>query len=151
MSKKKGIIGIPFLDALLLSPVALAIVAIIIAVLLIIGVVVLWTYKLLTGIIIGGVFTLMIWMLLQTKMISLEKYPWMGPILILTPIVGFIAGVVGERTGAFYITPLMEKAEPYIPPYMVTEPIQFVTANVEVMLLMIVLVCVAVAFAMRRE
>ncbi len=132
------------------SPLALAVVAIIFVSILIVGVALLWAYKMLTGVLIGGVLLVIVWTLLQTKALPTDKYPWAPLLLMLLPIGGFLFGVWGERTGVFYVTPLMEKTEP-VAPFYAAEPLQFVTGNIEIALIFILMICIAVAFARAKE
>jgi hypothetical protein len=141
---------IPFLSSLLASPLLLVIVAVAFIALIIIGVVALTLLKLWTGIIIGGVLLVFVWALLQTKALPTEKYPWLTAVMAFLPIFGFLFGVWGERTGAFYVTPLMEKTQP-ITPYYATEPLQFVTGNIEVMLIFLLMICIGIVLARARE
>lgn len=145
MAKKE----VPWLAWLLASPLALIVVAVILIALIIIGVVALTLLKLWTGVIIGGVLLVIVWALLQTKALPTEKYPWLTAVMAFLPIFGFIFGVWGERTGAFYVTPLMQKPEP-VTPYYAAEPLQFVTGNIEVILIFILMACIGIVLARAR-
>lgn len=145
MAKKE----VPWLAWLLASPLALIVVAVILIALIIIGVVALTLLKLWTGVIIGGVLLVIVWALLQTKALPTEKYPWLTAVMAFLPIFGFIFGVWGERTGAFYVTPLMQKPEP-VTPYYAAEPLQFVTGNFEVILIFILMACIGIVLARAR-
>ena len=118
--------------------------------LIIIGVVALTLLKLWTGVIVGGVLLVFVWALLQTKALPTEKYPWLTMILVFIPIFGFLFGVWGERTGAFYVTPLMQKEQP-ITPYYATEPLQFLTGNIEAILILILMACIGIVLARAKE
>lgn len=98
------------------------------------------------AVIIGGFLLVISWTLLQTKAIPTEKYPWATLILIILPFFGFFLGMWGEKTGAFYVTPLMEKPET-VAPFYAAEPLQFVTANIEVILILTLMICIAIVFA----
>jgi len=128
---------------LLKSPLLLVVVAVLTVVLLIFGFVVLWALKLLTGVILALVLLVISWTLLQTKALPVEKYPWSPLLLVFLPIVGLFVGVVSERTGAFFVTPLVEKAE-MITPYYSGEEMQWVQSNPEALLIFVLLICIAV-------
>jgi len=141
---------LPWYAIILANPVILMAVAVILIALIIIGVAALTVFKLWTGIIVGGVLTVIVWTLLQTKTLPTEKYPWLSVMLILIPVCGFLFGVWGERTGAFYVTPLMQKEEP-ITPYYAAEPLQCVTGNIEVILIFILMACIGIVLARAGE
>jgi hypothetical protein len=147
MPNKKETLSLAWLFA---NPLALIIVAVILIALIIIGVVALTLLKLWTGVIVGGVLLVFVWALLQTKALPTEKYPWLTMILVFIPIFGFLFGVWGERTGAFYITPLMQKEQP-ITPYYATEPLQFLTGNIEAILIIILMACIGIVLARAKE
>jgi len=143
MPKKKEALSLAWLFK---SPLVLITLAIILIALIIIGVVALTLLKLWTGVIVGGVLLVFVWALLQTKALPTEKYPWLTIILVFIPIFGFLFGVWGERTGAFYVTPLMQKEQP-VTPYYATEPLQFITGNIEAILIIILMACIGIVLA----
>jgi len=139
-----------WLSVLFASPLALVVVALVFITLIIIGVVALTLLKLWTGVIIGGVLLVIVWTLLQTKALPTEKYPWITAILVFVPIFGFLFGVWGERTGAFYVTPIMEKPEP-ITPYYAAEPLTYITGNIEPLLIILLMACVGIVLARAKR
>ena len=147
MTSKKVESVLPWL---LSSPLSIAIVAVVLIVLIIIGVVALTVFKLWTGVIMGGVLLVVVWTLFQTKALPTEKYPWITAILAFIPIFGFFFGVWGERTGVFYVTPLMEQ-EQLITPYYATEPLTYIKGNMGTILIIILMICIALAFARAKE
>jgi len=50
------------------------------------------------------------YLLFQTKAVKVPRKYWFVPIML--PIIAFVIGFYGERTGAFLITPLTEKPPP---------------------------------------
>lgn len=128
-------------ESLLKSPLLLVVVAVLTVVLLIFGFVVLWALKLLTGVVLALVLLVISWTLLQTKALPTEKYPWSPLLLVFLPIVGLFVGVYAERTGAFFVTPLVEKAE-LITPYYSGEEVQWIQSNPETLLIFVLLICI---------
>jgi len=129
-------------SSILKSPLLLVVVAVLTVVLLIFGFVVLWALRLLTGVVLALVLLVISWTLLQTKTLPAEKYPWSPLLLVFLPIVGLFVGVFAERTGAFFVTPLVEKAE-MITPYYSGEEMQWIQSNPEAILIFILLICIA--------
>lgn len=134
------------LSLLLEKPLLLAVAASLLILALIVGVAVLTLLKLWTGVVLGGFLLVVSWTLLQTKALPTEKYPWITFVLIFLPVFGFFFGVWSERTGAFYVTPLMMKPEP-VTPYYAAEPLQTVAGNIEILMIFTLMICIAVAFA----
>jgi len=128
-------------ESLLKSPLLLVVVAVLTVVLIIFGFVVLWALKLLTGVILALVLLVISWTLLQTKALPTEKYPWSPLLLVFLPIVGLFGGIYAERTGAFFVTPLVEKAE-LITPYYAGEEVQWIQSNPETLLIFLLLICI---------
>jgi hypothetical protein len=128
---------------LLSSPVLLLLTSIFGIVLLVVGFVVLWALHLLTGVIIAVVLLVIVWTLIQTKALPTDKYPWAPLLLVFLPIIGFFVGIVGDRTGAFVLTPIMEKAEA-ITPYYSGQEAQWIQTNPETILISILLLCIFV-------
>jgi len=116
------------------------VISILAIVLLIVGFVVLWALGLLTGVIMALVLLVISWALLNTGAIPVEKYPWTPMLMWILPVAGFFFGVIGERRGVFYVTPLIEKAQ-LITPYYAGQEIQWVQTNIETILIFIVLIC----------
>lgn len=141
---------VSWLSLLFASPLLLVIVAVIFISLIIIGIVALTLLKLWTGFIVGGVLLVFVWALLQTKALPTQKYPWLTAVMVFIPIFGFLFGVWGERTGAFYVTPLMQKPEP-VTPYYATEPSQFITGNIELILIFMLMACIGIVLARAKE
>jgi len=81
------------------------------------------------------------WTLLQTKALPTEKYPWSPLLLVFLPIIGLFGGIYAERTGAFFVTPLVEKAE-LITPYYAGEEVQWIQSNPETLLIFLLLICI---------
>ena len=128
-----------------------AIICIITLLLLIFGVVILWAYKLMTGVVMALVLLVISWTILSTKAIPTRKYPWAPLLLWLMPVMGFFIGVIGERTGAFYVTPLMEKSQPITPYYAGENIATWIQSNIEAILLMIVLLCLFIMYVASRS
>jgi hypothetical protein len=117
-----------------------AITAIITIILIVVGIAVLWAMGLLTGVIMALVLLLISWALLKTGAIPVSKYPWAPMLMWIFPVVGFFVGVIGERRHIFWVTPLLEKAEP-ITPFYAGQEIEWIQANPEAVLIFIVLIC----------
>lgn len=123
------------------NPIAFLITAIIALALLIAGITILWVLHLLTGVIIGLVLLVVVWALVKTGALPLDKYPWMTLVLIAIPVAGFGIGVAADRIGAFYLTPIMSKPAP-ITPYDASQTGEWIQTNPEVLLVIIVIGCI---------
>jgi len=106
----------------LFSPTLIIILIIFLIVALLIGIVFILLKGLFTAVMVGGTLFVMVWLIMQTKMLPKEKYPALMYLLAFIPILGFLLGWYAEASGAFYVVPLTQKPEPITPPYMVTEP-----------------------------
>lgn len=91
-------------------------------IMLLIPVILLWQLKMLTGAVFAIMILAIAYGLNTMKLINVEKYPILGPVIIVLAIGGFIFGYAGERTGAFFITPIMEKTTPLTTPAFFTDP-----------------------------
>jgi len=134
------------MTAMLFDPrkniLAFVMVGILAIVLLVVGFVVLWATGLLTGVIMALVLLVISWALLKTGAIPVSKYPWAPMLMWIFPVVGFFVGVIGERRHIFYVTPLIEKAQP-ITPYYAGQEMQWIQSNPETILIFIVIICIA--------
>jgi len=133
------------MTAMLFDPrkniLAFVMVGILAIVLLAVGFVVLWATGLLTGVIMALVLLVISWALLKTGAIPVSKYPWAPMLMWIFPVVGFFVGVIGERRHMFYVTPLIEKAQP-ITPYYAGQEMQWIQSNPETILIFIVIICI---------
>ena len=133
------------MTAMLFDPrkniLAFVMVGILAIVLLVVGFVVLWATGLLTGVIMALVLLVISWALLKTGAIPVSKYPWAPMLMWIFPVVGFFVGVIGERRHIFYVTPLIEKAQP-ITPYYAGQEMQWIQSNPETILIFIVIICI---------
>jgi len=113
-----------------------------------IGILLLWIYGLLTGFVFAVAILAIEFALYQMKLLDIEKYPTLGLVAAILPIAAFLIGVVGERAGAFLVTPLIQKELVYTPPPMLAEPTieAFVGANLEIVLLLIIIVAVTLGW-----
>jgi hypothetical protein len=132
------------MTAMLFDPrkniLAFVMVGILAIVLLVVGFVVLWATGLLTGVIMALVLLVISWALLNTGAIPVQKYPWAPMLMWILPVAGFFVGVIGERRHIFYVTPLIEKAQP-ITPYYAGQEMQWIQSNPETILIFIVIIC----------
>lgn len=131
------------------SPILIALTAVLLIAALIVGVVVLTVFKLWMAFLLGG--TLLIFALLMAKfnILPKEKYPWAALALTFLPIIGFFGGMALEWSGAFYIPSLNEVDSPASPYYSATG-YQSANAQVTILLLIILFVCLALAFVKRK-
>ena len=109
---------------------------------LLIPIVLLWQLKMLTGTVFALIILAIAYGLNSMKLIDVQKYPKLGPIIIGLSIGGFIIGYASELTGAFFVTPIMEKTTPLTPPAFFSDPtsqtfISDFSGNFEIILLVI--------------
>lgn len=135
----------PIMANLFAHPYIMLIVGIIGLVFLIVPVVVLWQLKMLTGVVFAIVILVIAWALSQMKLIDLEKYPLISPIIIGIAIGGFVIGFLGERTGAFLVTPLMEQEAFSSPAFLAESPTE-AFLSIEVVLLLALVISVFLAW-----
>jgi len=139
------------LENLFAHPYIMLIVAILGIVLLAIPIVLLWQLKMLTGVVFAIVILVICYGLYSMKLLDIQKYPKLGLVIIALTIGGFITGYIGERTGAFLVTPLSEKKTIFTPPALLTEPTAqgFLLANLEVVMVFILLLVLMLWWAKR--
>jgi len=144
-----------FFDNLFAHPYIMLGVGIFGIVFLVVPTLMLWQMKLLTGVVIAIIILVLAYFLRAIKVLDLEKYPILGPVIFILAIGGFIVGYIGEKTGTFLVTPLTEKPTPFTPPPpLLAEPTaipQFLYANIEVVFIMILLLAGMIGALARRR
>jgi len=117
---------------------------------LLVPVVILWQLKMLTGVVFAIIILAIAYALTTMKFIDLQKYPRLGLVIIGLALGGFLVGYMGERSGAFFVTPLMEK-ETIVTPFLAETPETLATGNVEVILLFVLMLVLVFGWYKRAK
>jgi len=137
------------LPALFTHPFIMLFLVILGLILLIVPILILWQLGILTGIIFAIIVLAIGYALHSMGLIDVKKYPLLGPIFIVLTFGAFFIGVISERTGAFLVTPLLQKPTPITP--LLTEPPEaFISGNIEVFLVFILLLAILLGWAGKR-
>jgi len=126
------------------NPLVALILGVIAIIALIIPIAILWKYGLLTAFVFFAISVVALHVLGKAKLVNVEKTPW----VFVIPFAMFFLGFYSEKYG-FYVTPLQEKP-PQTSPFLIS-PTQFVTSNIETILLLTLFILLTLAFLIKEK
>ncbi|VVB52302.1 Uncharacterised protein [uncultured archaeon] len=108
MEIAKNVARSGFIGFLMDNPIIALGIGVVAIILSIVGLAILSTMHLLTGLIICFPLVVIVFAIIKTGAMPLQKYPFMGIMLGLIPFLGLLAGIAMDYSNMFVLTPMLD-------------------------------------------